>query len=83
MMFTDQSAINAHYDTAHAAGENPNAKFSCDVCGKKVTTKQSLRQHMATMHGMGDVKTYQCDVCSRVFNDKSNLRAHVRKVHKQ
>ena len=81
MMFVDQSAINAHYDTAHAKPDNPNAKFKCDICGKKVSSKSVLKQHMATAHGQGDVKTFHCDLCQFVCNNKSNLNRHFKKAH--
>ena len=85
LMFNDQSAISAHYDTAHAqSGRNKASEgtFECEVCGKKVTRKPSLLHHMAIAHGMGDVTMFQCDICSRTFNKKANLRAHVKNVHK-
>ena len=87
MMFTDQSEINAHYDTAHAQTtskvkrEAPGARFACEICGRKSTTKQTLKHHLAAVHGVGDVKTFQCSVCSRVFNDKSNLARHIKTKH--
>ena len=83
MMFSDQSAINAHYDTAHAQGsDNPNAKYECTVCGKKVTSKKSLKQHMTNVHGLGEKRSFSCDLCSYVTSYKHDLNRHVKIVHK-
>ena len=82
MMFRDQSAINAHYNTAHSQPSRASGTHECDICGKKFVYKGDLKRHLSTAHGLGDVKTFQCDVCSRVFNKKGNLYAHMRKVHK-
>ena len=84
-MFNDQSALNAHYDTAH--GKTSRAKrgegtHACDVCGKMISDKSWLKQHMAIVHGVGDVKTFECDICSRTFNRKVNLVRHMKQVHK-
>ena len=85
MTFSDQSAVSAHYDTAHvptsSRPEHPDARHGCEVCRKKFTTKRSLRQHLYTEHGLGDIKKFTCDVCSRVFNKKCNFNAHMKKVH--
>ena len=87
LMFSHQSAISAHYDTAHAQSsgrgrpEQPDAKHECEHCGRKFTQKHHLRTHMSTVHGVGDVKTFECGVCSKTFNVKSNLTAHLRRIH--
>ena len=85
MTFSDQSAINAHYDTAHAQksfrSERPDAKHPCEICCRKFTTPHWLRHHLSAVHGVGDVKTYKCDVCTRVFNQKSNLATHMKRKH--
>ena len=87
MTFSDQSAIGAHYDTAHAQSssrsrqEHPDARHECEVCGRKFTEKGSLKLHLSTIHGVGDVKTFQCDVCSRVFKEKGTLTNHLSQVH--
>ena len=81
MTFSDQSAISAHYDTAHTLGPR-NARFECEVCEKKFTQKCDVKRHLSTVHGVGDVKTFECDVCSKVFKEKSNLTKHLRRVHK-
>ena len=88
MTFNDQSAISAHYDTAHAQSssrgrpERPDARHECDVCGRKFTRKFDLKTHLSTVHDVGDVKTFQCDSCSRVFKHKHVLNRHLRTVHK-
>ena len=86
MMFSDQSAISAHYDTAHAHSsgkpEHPDARHGCEVCGRKFVYKKDLNRHLSTIHGVGDVKTFECGVCSKVFKEKSNLTKHLRRVHK-
>ena len=83
--FSDQSAITAHYDTANAPSntipEHPDAKWPCDVCGRKFTTQSGMRWHIRTVHAVGDVKTFRCNVCSRVFKRKDHLRAHMSSVH--
>ena len=88
MTFIDQSAISAHYDTAHAQSssrpprpEHPDARHECEVCGKKFVRNRDKKRHLSTVHGVGDVKTFQCDVCSRVFKEKGTLTNHLSQVH--
>ena len=82
MTFSDQSALSAHYDTAHAQGPKSERRFKCDVCGKRFTKKHNLKTHLSTVHSVGDVKTYKCDICSKVCSQKSNLKTHMKHVHK-
>ena len=77
MTFSDQSAINAHYDTAHAHRERASARFECEICGRKMMHKYDLKRHLATTHNIGDVKTFPCDVCLRVFKRKDHLQRHM------
>ena len=85
MTFSNQSAISAHYDTAHAQSsgkpEHPDARYKCEVCCRKFVDKYVLKKHLSTVHGAGDVKTFQCDSCSRMFKEKSKLKRHISRVH--
>ena len=87
MTFSDQSAINAHYVTVHARSnrpgrpEHPNARHSCQHCGRKFTTKQHLEIHLSTIHGVGNVTVFQCDRCSKILKTKGALTRHMALVH--
>ena len=84
MVFGDQSAINAHYDTAHAQKtEHRDPKFECEVCGRKFTLQTNLKRHLRSTHSAGGADTFQCDVCSRVFKRKDYLKDHMKRMHKQ
>ena len=84
MTFSDQSAVSAHFDTAHAQSstktENPDARHKCEVCGRKFTQKSNLTQHLRTVHSAGN-PTYKCKICGKQFNEKRNLVLHLRNDH--
>ena len=61
--------------------EHPGAKHACDVCGRSFTEKFTLRRHLSSIHGVGDVKTFPCGTCSKVFKYKHHLKAHMKKKH--
>ena len=85
MTFNDQSAISSHYDTAHAQSggrpERPDARYECEICGRKFTEKSSLKSHLRNIHGLGDAKTFQCDACSYVTKRRHDLKIHMSNVH--
>ena len=83
MTFSDQSAISAHYDTAHAHGSSrPDARHECEVCDRKFTEKRSLKRHLSSVHGVGEIQMFPCDVCTRVFKEKHHLKRHMSTVHR-
>ena len=78
MNFLSPSTLNAHYDTAHRQRQGT---FKCDECGKKLCSKLTLRQHLASAHGVGDAPKIECQVCDKRFASKQCLRRHMTKLH--
>ena len=51
----------------------------CEVCHKTFAHKQSLANHIATVH---EKKTIvQCEICGKDFSCKGNLSIHMNNVH--
>ena len=53
-------------------------QYSCDLCGKGCSSKNTLRGHMASVHNVGGV---HCPVCNRYFSRKDNMMYHIRSRH--
>ena len=52
--------------------------FPCQQCGKKFTTKSSLKVN-ARLHG-GE-KPHKCEICKKLFNQIGHMKDHMKKVH--
>ena len=57
---------------------NKEDGFSCEICNKTFTRKDSLTRHLV-LH-TGNFKWY-CDICEKGYNQKENYEKHIR-VHK-
>ncbi|VEN39102.1 unnamed protein product [Callosobruchus maculatus] len=49
----------------------------CEICGKRISTKEKLKFHMRTHTG---VKPYPCEICGKCFSKKHQMIEHTR-VH--
>ena len=54
-------------------------EYSCDSCGKLLSTAKSLKVHKKTVH-LGE-KNYKCDICGKLFSRRKGLTIHVNSVH--
>lgn len=71
--FKDGGTLKMHERT-HLPDEE---KYSheCDICGKRVVNKWSLKYHINTIHEKA--QHHFCQLCGRGFGNKSNLRSHL------
>ena len=90
LVLSNQQTLNAHYAQAHARSssssstgrpEHPNARHECKVCGRKFVQTGHMKTHMATVHSVGDVKTFECHVCHKIFKHKHVLKRHLTSIH--
>ncbi|XP_069107302.1 protein suppressor of hairy wing-like [Argopecten irradians] len=57
--------------------------FNCDVCEKKLTTKQGLRRHIET-HLSWELSEFQCTTCKKRFQTNEKLKKHLgSRLHKK
>jgi uncharacterized Zn-finger protein len=54
-------------------------KFHCDKCSDVLSSSQSLKRHIRTVHEVL-VKNFSCHICSKEFKDNDYLQRHLR-VH--
>ena len=92
--------MTARRDRAHASSsirtpglsrpEHRDAKYPCEVCGRKFICMNHKRRHLATVHrgknrGRSrpehpDAK-YPCEICGRKFLNMNHKRRHLAEVH--
>uniref|UniRef100_A0A8D8PR15 Zinc finger protein 845 n=1 Tax=Cacopsylla melanoneura TaxID=428564 RepID=A0A8D8PR15_9HEMI len=70
--FATTSSLSRHLDW------HRGKKFRCDDCGKSFSTKDTLNEHIKTVH-LG--QTYNCSDCPKTFLKKQGLIAHISNEH--
>ena len=71
---------NAH--KGHIIRGNFNSgSVICDECGKSLSSKRRLAEHIKTKHDKA--KTYSCNDCDKQFKNAAGLKAHNEEFHKQ
>jgi len=83
MAFARSESLSKHRASNHGVnfkGEVVARKlFSCDYCGKLLTSKTKLVSHVKVIHE--GVKEYKCKFCDKTFGSKNNLEIHEGAMH--
>ncbi|CAG9824678.1 unnamed protein product [Phaedon cochleariae] len=63
------------------AGVSPKKVFTCQLCGKVLCSKASLKRHIADKHAERQ-EEYRCIICERVYCSRNSLMTHIYTYHK-
>lgn len=63
------------------AGASPKKVFTCQLCGKVLCSKASLKRHIADKHAERQ-EEYRCVICERVYCSRNSLMTHIYTYHK-
>ncbi|XP_011307664.1 broad-complex core protein isoforms 1/2/3/4/5 isoform X7 [Fopius arisanus] len=60
---------------------SPKKLFTCQLCGKVLCSKASLKRHVADKHAERQ-EEYRCVICERVYCSRNSLMTHIYTYHK-
>ncbi|KDR08439.1 Broad-complex core protein isoform 6 [Zootermopsis nevadensis] len=60
---------------------SPKKVFTCQLCGKVLCSKASLKRHIADKHAERQ-EEYRCVICERVYCSRNSLMTHIYTYHK-
>ena len=77
--FTNRNALDYH-EKQH---ELTVMKEACDICGKRFSTKQTLKEHRELLHNEAVTggSNFKCSFCEKTYQLKKSLDRHVRENH--
>ncbi|CAH0563546.1 unnamed protein product [Brassicogethes aeneus] len=67
--------------TSQGMGITPKKVFTCQLCGKMLCSKASLKRHIADKHAERQ-EEYRCVICERVYCSRNSLMTHIYTYHK-
>ncbi len=76
--FNTPDNLREHKRYSHLVGVSDKKMFSCDICGKKMSSKYHFERHLTTHF---DIRQIECDICHKMFKTKNCLRQHKNVVH--
>ncbi|KAL3274239.1 hypothetical protein HHI36_015650 [Cryptolaemus montrouzieri] len=77
----NQSLTGSDTLAGTSQGASPKKVFTCQLCGKVLCSKASLKRHIADKHAERQ-EEYRCVICERVYCSRNSLMTHIYTYHK-
>ena len=74
-----KSFAGKKYLTEHMKRHTKENLISCYVCGKQLSSKWIVDQHIKTVHK--NIKSFFCTTCNKAFTSKRSRDSHIKTVH--
>lgn len=72
--FVSKSLFTKHQNLVHK-----NLKLMCDICGDRLSSLSSLKEHKLTHNqSYGSERSHVCEICGKSYLTLRNLREHMR-----
>ena len=76
--FFDFTCLKRHISSFH---EKTRADYECKICGKCLTRRSILNDHIRTVHEK--IKQYKCDTCENEYFTSGGLQNHKKSIHEK
>ena len=79
-----QEGAIRHPSTAHQIYQERGDRrgtYDCDICGKKIGYKDSLRDHKLRFHNESKSEKFKCNLCKFTSPVRRSLIGHMKHVH--
>ena len=78
-LFGAREGFDQYLEKSLSEDGKPN--FKCTICGKQVSVKTNLRNHIESAHFPGHF-SYNCNYCGKTFKSKNSLCNHLSQFHR-
>jgi len=69
--------LNRHINKKHEQDKNEEIIKICSKCGKELSTKTTLKNHLNICKGI--LNPLECHICHKIFNNRSSKCYHLKK----
>ncbi|KAG4075052.1 hypothetical protein HA402_008117 [Bradysia odoriphaga] len=83
--YRSKAHLKKHFAKVHAKVSQRRRNlckpfYECQFCNEKLSSRYTLKTHLAVRHNVGDDSNFSCNVCDKTFTLKSSLVVHA-KLH--
>merc|ERR1719228_447244 len=83
LAYSNHQMYKQHMDHFHTKHINPKKNSPCEICGKLLKDKYTLKAHVEAVHEKRAGGDFACEQCGKMLKSKSSLSYHRKSAHTQ